>query len=169
MKRQLPQFLLKTVLWTVVALGNGTPALSADKVSKASLQYAAFAPNAGGQTVYGLRVYYRGREYGVFQNDYLTAGDHPLMGGVYAFRFPICDESCLVNIHAQAGIGLSTAGPLVELLWGMEIPVLPLALTGGTIPWIPMLRIDFANHWIATRNRVITWSYPLWVGATLPF
>jgi hypothetical protein len=151
-----------------MALGGGN-AGAANEKTKVSVQYGAFAPNAGGQVVYGLRGYRKGREIAVFQNQYLTAGDHPLMGALYAYRFPICDDACLVHIHVQAGAGVSTAGPLVEFLWGMEIPVLPIALTGGTIPWIPMLRIDFANHWIVTRNRVITWSYPLWVGATLPF
>jgi hypothetical protein len=167
MKSDLKKYLAQLICCSITLVGSYAHA--AEKMTKTSLQYAAFAPNAGGQTVYGLRLYRDGREYGVFQNQYLTAGDHPLIGGVYAFRFPICDESCLVHLHAQVGIGASTAGPLVEFLWGMEIPVLPLALTGGTISWIPMIRIDFANHWIATRSRVITWSYPLWVGVTLPF
>jgi hypothetical protein len=142
---------------------------AATKTRKVSAQYAAFAPNAGGQVTYGLRASWNNREIGLFQNHYLTAGGQPLLGGVYSFRFPVCDDSCMVHTHVQAGIGGSSAGPLAEFLWGAEIPLLPLALNGGTIPYVPMLRMDFASHWLATRSRIIMWSYPFWVGVTLPF
>lgn len=139
------------------------------KIRKVSAQYAAFAPNAGGQVTYGLRASWNDREVGLFQNQYLTAGGNPLVGAVYAFRFPVCDEFCLVHMHLQTGIGGTSAGPLAEFLWGAEIPLLPLALNGGTIPYVPMLRVDLASHWVATRSRLIMWSYPFWVGVTLPF
>lgn len=146
-----------------------TRAMAVDKPLKVSVQYAAFAPNAGGQITYGFRGHRNNREIAIFQNQYLTAGSEPLLGALYAWRFPICDESCMIHIHAQAGVGVTSAGPLVEFLWGTEIPVLPLALNGGTIPYVPMLRFDIASHWIATRSRLITWSYPFWIGVTLPF
>lgn len=143
--------------------------IAAGKLTKISLQYMAFAPNAGGQLSLGLRATHGNREFGVFQNHYLTAGDRPLLGGLYAWRFPVCDEACMVHIHLQTGLGMTTAGPMAEFLWGMEIPVLPLALNGGTIPYIPMLRLDLASQWLATRSRLIMWSYPFWLGLTLPF
>jgi len=159
------------VLFTAMLTGplHVTRAMADDKLIKVSLQYAAFAPNAGGQITYGFRGLRNNREIAIFQNQYLTAGSEPLLGALYAWRFPICDESCLVHIHTQAGIGVTTAGPLVEFLWGTEIPVLPLGLNGGTIRYVPMLRFDIASHWIATRSRLITWSYPFWIGVTLPF
>ncbi len=148
---------------------RATPVMAAEKQLKVSLQYAAFAPNAGGQITYGFRGLRNNREIAIFQNQYLTAGSEPLLGALYAWRFPICDTSCMIHVHAQAGVGATSAGPLVEFLWGTEIPVLPLGLNGGTIPYVPMLRLDIASHWIATRSRLITWSYPFWIGVTLPF
>ena len=147
----------------------GNSALGATKPIKVSVQYAAFAPNAGGQIAYGLRAHRNNREIAIFQNHYLTAGDEPLLGALYAMRFPLCDESCMVHIHVQGGLGATSAGPLVEFLWGTEVPLLPLALNGGTIRYVPMLRFDIASHWMATRSRLITWSYPFWIGVTLPF
>lgn len=147
---------------------TGTRTMAAEKAVNVSLQYAAFAPNAGGQVAYGIRGLRNNREIAIFQNQYLTAGGQPLLGVLYAWRFPICDESCMVHLHTQVGIGLTSAGPLVEFLWGTEIPILPLGLNGGTIPYVPMLRVDVASHWMATHSRLITWSYPFWVGVTLP-
>lgn len=160
---------------TLVAIGivgilmSVTSSHAASGPVKVSLQYQAFAPNAGGQTVYGLRVARNNREYAIFQNQYLTAGDAPLAGGIYSWRFPACDTSCFVHLHAQAGLGITSAGPMTEILWGGELPLLPLALNGGTIRYVPMLRLDFASHWIVTAQRVISWSYPFWLGLSVPF
>ena len=115
----------------------------------------AMAPNAGGQEAYALRRANNEREWSLFMNQYLLAGGYPLSGISYAKRFPICELHCPIQAYVQAGGGLSTAGPLIELLWGTNIF------------WLA--RIDIATQIYFSTKRVIFWSYPLWVGFSVPF
>ena len=118
-----------------------------------SLQVQAFAPNAGGQEAYALRMANDEREWSIFANRYLYAGSFPMVGALYSRRFPLCGQSCIWDFYAQAGLGVSSAGPLAEVLWGTNLF------------WI--LRLDFSTHLIM-QKRLIVWGYPLWVGISIP-
>ena len=48
----------------------------------------------------------------------------------------------------------TTAGPLAEITWS----IIPF--------WL--LRVDVSTQFIAIPYRVTTWSYPLWVGFSVP-
>jgi len=151
MKRR---FLL--LLIAVTALFNATKSAAAgsdDRVTY-SLMLQSLAPNAGGQQAYALRRGTDKIEMSLFANRSLYAGNFPLMGATYDWRFAICGRSCFWQFYAQAGVGLSTAGPMVEILWS------------SILLWT--VRIDMATHLIVIPNRVITWSYPLWVGFAIP-
>ena len=130
------------------------PVFAANDAVTYSLQIGALAPNAGGQTAYALRRATDEDEWFLFQNQYLSAGPLPLIGVGYDRRFPICDQSCFWQFYVQVGGGVSTAGPMVEILWGTNLF------------WL--LRIDVGTHFYVTKERVITWSYPLWTGISLP-
>lgn len=116
-------------------------------------QFLAFAPNAGGQTAYALRRATQQREWSLFANTYLTSADVPLSGITYAIRHSLCQQYCVAQAYVQTGIGLSTAGPVAEILWGT------------TLLWT--VRIDFATQIFVAPRRLIFWSYPLWVGLSL--
>ena len=115
----------------------------------------ATAPNAGGQTAYAIRRGYEDGEWSVFSNQYLKAGDYPLSGALYSARYTICGKSCPVQFFGQAGLGLTTAGPLLEILWSVHL--------------IWLARLDFASHFYLTEKRVVVWNYPFWVGVSFPF
>lgn len=119
-----------------------------------SLQVLALAPNAGGQNAYALRRATDEEEMFAFYNNYLGAGEYSLIGLGYDWRFPICDQSCFWQFYFEAGGGVSTAGPFAELLWGTNIF------------WVA--RLDISTHFYLTSKRVIGWSYPLWVGISMP-
>jgi hypothetical protein len=53
--------------------------------------------------------------------------------------------------------------------WGTVIPLLPLWLPTRAPPYYPALRVDFTTQMILIRWRAVTWSYPLWVGISVPF
>lgn len=142
-------------------------AWGADQPWATSVQVGALAPNAGGQAVYTIREYHAKREYSVIANTYLSAGKYPLAAGIYSWRFPLCGEECWWQFHSQVGAGFSTAGPVVELLWGSILPVAPLWLPRAGPKYFPAIRIDFATHLIAIPYRVVMWSYPLWIGMTV--
>lgn len=142
------------LLFAVALASISVPAWAKSERTTWSALGLALAPNAGGQAAYSVRRATDDNEIGVFANTYLMAGNYPLLGAVYDWRFPICGQECFWQFFAQAGVGLSTAGPLVELTW-------------STIPfWI--LRVDITTHIIAVPWRAVTWSYPLWVGLSLP-
>lgn len=115
-----------------------------------SFQFQSFAPNAGGQRAYALRRATDAREIGLFLNEDLLSAGNPIFGALYDWRFPICDQSCWVQLYFQAGIGLSTAGPIAELTWGSN--------------FLWTARIDITTHAFFTTNRVVLWSLPIWVG-----
>jgi hypothetical protein len=136
-----------------------TPVLIAAGVTQSSgvsyaIQWQASAPNAGGQQAYGFRRSTQKSEWGLFINDYILAGGRPLVGGVYDFRYPLCGSGCLLQVYGQAGLGLSSAGVFSEIGWST------------TTLWI--FRIDVLTHLYFTRSRIINWSYPLWIGFTIP-
>lgn len=121
-----------------------------------SAKALAFAPNAGGQAAYAIAAATRQTEYSLFVNTYLLTGDVPLFGVIYSRRLPLCSGSCwLWPTFLQAGAGLASAGPLLAVDWVMT----PLSL----------LRIDMSTHLMINSKRVVAWSYPLWLGITLPF
>ena len=156
-------------LIALVMLLGTTSAFAAEKNWTATFQVGAFAPNAGGQDAYGLRVHRDNREYTLFSNSYLMAGAYPLTGAIYSWRFPICDETCWWQFFAQIGAGVSTAGPLAEIVWGSQIPLAPLWLPRSAPKYLPSLRFDVTTHMIAVPYRLVLWSYPLWLGISVPF
>jgi hypothetical protein len=145
------------------------PARAADTRYNLTAQGKALAPNAGGQDAYALRLGTNNWEVAGFVNQYITAGGVPLIGGTFDFRLPVCDDSCFWQFFAQAGGGISTGGPLAEITWGTQIPLLPLWLPTRAPPYVPQLRIDFTSQFIFIRYRAVTWSYPLWAGISIPF
>lgn len=119
-----------------------------------SFSWQAFAPNAGGQRAYILRRSTNHKEINLFYNEYLVAGSQAIMGGGYNWRFPICDNACFWQFFVQSGLGVSTGGPYVEFSW-------------TTVPfWLA--RLDITTHLFITKSRLVTWSYPLWIGISLP-
>lgn len=133
-------------------LGDGGEALADFYMT--SFQTSAMAPNAGGQNAFALRRGSNDEEWSVFSNQYLRTGDYPLSGLVYAKRFPICGTHCFWQFYVQTGIGISSAGPLFEVTWGTNL--------------LWLARIDFATQAFVTTDRLIFWSYPLWLGISLP-
>jgi hypothetical protein len=151
-------------------LALSAPALGAGSERyTATAQVGAFAPNAGGQEAYTMRLSTNRWEAGVFSNQYLLAGDHPLTGAFYDWRFPICDDSCFWQFFVQAGGGVSTGGPIAQATWGTVIPLLPIWLPRRAPSYVPALRLDMTTQMIFIRYRGVTWSYPLWVGISIPF
>ncbi len=150
----MKQAMLRSFWIVALATCFATAASGANKMATYSLQVAAFAPNAGGQEAYALRRATDKVEWSVFVNRYLYAGDYPLMGATYDWRFPICDQSCFWQFYIQAGVGLSTTGPVLEVLWGT------------TLLWVA--RVDIATQMFFQSNRLISWSYPLWIGVSIP-
>lgn len=115
----------------------------------------SFAPNAGGQDAYSLRAGRDDFELGVFANTYLQVGGHPLSGVSYDFRFDICGKKCwFFRVYSAVGIGISSIGPFAEVV--------------ATFVPLSVVRVDISTHFIPARDRVILWSYPLWVGLTIP-
>ncbi len=146
---------MKLLLPLVFAAGFTLPQVARGEKTQISFQYKALAANAGGQDAYALRYANDKREWTAFTNQYLNAGGMPVLGGIYSFRLPACPLSCWNPIYFQYGAGLSTAGPLAELLVGITV--------------LKVIRIDMATHLIATQNRLIVWSYPIWFGFSLIF
>jgi len=134
-----------------------------------TVQGLSLAPNAGGQDAYSLRLATNDWEAGLFSNQYITAGNYPLTGGTYDWRFPICDDSCWMQFFAQFGGGASNAGPIAEVTWGSIIPLLPLWLPTSAPRFVPALRVDITTQLIFIRYRIVTWSYPLWAGLSVGF
>lgn len=118
-----------------------------------SLQGMALAPNAGGQQAIALRRATAKSEWTVFANEYLRAGNQPLVGALYGLRFPVMGRSRGLQMIFETGVGVSSVGPMVELLWGT------------TLLW--SVRLDVATHLYLAKERAILWSYPLWIGVSV--
>lgn len=129
-------------------------ACGADEDSATSLQVKAFAANAGGQDVYALRRTQGVHEFGFMLNESLLAGGKPLVGAMYDYRFDLCGLLCPVNAYLAFGAGISTAGPFIEVTWGMGLF------------WLT--RLDFSSHIYLSQDRFVVWSYPLWFGISVP-
>ena len=128
----------------------------ADGIDTVSFQYQSWTSNAGGQQSYGLRwAIDESQEWALFSNQYLMAADLPLSGIVWDLIFPVSPTSCALSMWIQAGVGLSSAGPVVEFLWSIR----PL--------WL--FRIDFATHLYFSGPKPIVWNYPFWLGINIPF
>ena len=160
--------LLDIVVAFVLAVGASGVARAGDYAVTA--QTLALAPNAGGQQAYALRLGTDHWEARRLQQP-LPLRRQPCRSParVFDFRFPICDHTCFWQFFVQAGGGLSNAGPLAELTWGTMIPLLPVWLPVPRFNYVPALRLDITTHMIAIRQRIVTWSYPLWVGVSVPF
>lgn len=135
----------------LLSVFSSAASYAADNVSTYSLQAVAFTPNAGGQKAYSLRRLRGNQEWSLFANTYLMAGGQPLVGVSWDYRFSTC-ERCVWQFYTQVGVGLSTGGPLVEVIW-------------GTI-FLWTARLDFATQMFATYKRAVVWSYPLWAGVS---
>lgn len=136
---------------------------AASKKVTYSLQAMALAPNAGGQMAYALRRGTNEREMSVFANTYLYAGDYPLVGAIYSWRFPIVNDDWFWQAFVELGAGITTAGPVAEILWGT------------IMLWT--VRVDIATHLMFVPSNsdrsgrpanMILWSYPIWVGLAVP-
>lgn len=141
--------ILLTTLWAP------KEAICADKTVTYSLGYQALTGNAGGQKAYYLRRTTEKSEWAVFANTYLQSDDRPLIGALYDLRFPLLNENRFWQFYVQTGIGITTAGPAIELVWGTNAF------------WI--FRVDIATHIYLSHRRPIIWSYPIWLGISLPF
>ena len=119
-----------------------------------SAAWQAWAPNAGGQRAYALRRATPHSEISIFMNEYLLAGNNPLYGATYDWRLPICDRNCFWQFYVQMGAGISSGGVLGEILWS------------STFLWVA--RLDIATQIFLSQQRLVTWSYPLWLGLSLP-
>jgi len=134
-----------------------------------SVHALSLAPNAGGQDAYRFEYYSTPHAWHAFYNKALKVNDLSLMGAGYNYRLSICDESCFWRFFAQAGGGLSNAGPYGEISWGTIIPALPLWLPLAAPRYVPALRLDITSQFYIAENRIITWSYPLWAGISISF
>ena len=153
----------------LLAVSNKTLAAAKPDLYTISAQGLALAPNAGGQDAFRLEGYHKNQAVYGFNNRALLVSNTTLFGVGYAYRLPICDESCFWQFFVQVGGGLSNAGGFLDVTWGSQIPLVPIWLPVASPRFIPSLRIDISSHFFATRTRVLTWSYPLWVGLALSF
>ena len=126
----------------------------AGELYQTAVMAQSFAPNAGGQVVYALRRGTDSHEWSVFSNQYLKAGSYPLTGALYSKRYTLCGISCPVQFFGQLGVGASTAGPMLEFLWSINFL------------WVG--RLDFVSHLYFTKQRIVVWNYPIWLGVSLP-
>lgn len=150
-----------------MALAKG--AFAADERYSVTSQVGALAPNAGGQEAYTLRLGKGDWEAGIFSNQYVIAGDLPLTGAMLDWRSPVCGVECFWQFFVQLGVGGSNGGPLAEVTWGTMIPALPIWLPTAAPRYVPQIRLDITTQVILIRYRAVTWSYPLWLGLTVPF
>ncbi len=144
------------LILTVLLLSVASVATAEDKSKLVSYtgEWQAFAPNAGGQKAYALRRGTNDSEWSLFLNEFLTTGNTPLIGGLYGLRFNVCDQSCFWQFFVTTSAGISTGGPTIDVSWST------------VVLWIA--RLDFSTQIFFTRNRIVTWSYPLWMGVSIP-
>ena len=160
---------MKRLIVAILFATSSAAAAVADDRYTITSQVGAFAPNAGGQEAYTLRLSRGDWEGGAFSNRYVIAGDYPLTGAFVDRRFAICGTECFWQFFVQFGAGGSNGGPLAQITWGTIIPALPLWLPTSAPRYVPQIRLDITTQLIFIRYRAVTWSYPLWVGVSVPF
>jgi hypothetical protein len=120
-----------------------------------SFQYHAVTGNAGGQNAYALSLaQHNTREFGIFVNEHLTTGRIPLTGATYSRRYLLTPDYYALTSFVQAGCGISSAGPLFALTWNLTA--------------LQVVRLDITTHIYFPQLRPLVWSYPLWLGITVP-
>jgi hypothetical protein len=161
------------VIFILLAISNPGYSITDGKADadryQLTFQARALAANAGGQEAYKLEWYHDHHAFYGFKNQALIVGNYSLMGAGYNYRLPICDSSCFWQFFAQVGGGVSNAGLYEDITWGSIIPMLPIWLPFSAPRYIPAFRIDITSQFFPNRQRLITWSYPLWVGITFTF
>ena len=131
-------------------------ACAKDNTYSITIQKDAWASNAGGQKAYGLRLAVNDKnEYFIFTNEALLVEEYPLIGAGYAQRYALFSRVWPLRFFAQFGLGLSSAGPLLELTFSL------------VNLWV--FRVDISSHVYFSLPRTIIWNYPLWLGITIPF
>lgn len=157
----------KIILAFILCVISASP-LRAGEVKNVSYLHAAFAPNAGGQESHSLKLLYDNVEYSIFVNEYIRAGEYPLSGVTMEWVSPICDKECWGNLFLQYGVGASMGGPIANLTWSFQLPILPIWLPMSAPKYVPQIRLDFTSQFIFVRYRAVSWSYPLWLGLSIP-
>jgi len=152
-----------SVTWSFGALAE-----KPDKRIQVASQFLALAPNAGGQDVYGLKISKEKWEFSLFSNQSIYAGGYPYSGIVLHRRFFFCDASCFWQFFSSIGAGGSNGGPIGEVSWGAVFPLVPLWLPLKAPSYVPAIRIDITTQLVFIRWRAVTWSYPFWVGFSVP-
>jgi hypothetical protein len=165
----MPRVLKVLIFFIFLALPGWAVAAKRSDSYTITGQALSLAPNAGGQKAYRLELHRRGHALYGFNNRSLLVENTTLFGIGYDYRLPVCDESCFWQFFVQIGGGLTNAGGFAEVAWGTMIPLLPLWLPIPSPRFIPMLRVDITSQFFATTERVITWSYPLWIGLSFAF
>lgn len=122
-----------------------------------SLLAATLAPNVGGQSAFSLLTRAPDWELEGFYNSYLSVGGLGLGGVIMSVRERAClTQSCaLVETSVSLGGGLATSGPIVQLRWSLV--------------FLSTIRLDVATQAFFSRTRMVLWSYPVWVGVSMPF
>jgi len=157
------------ILGLILKCLSASSSAMAAEVTNISYLHAALAPNAGGQDSHSLKLLNGDIEYSIFVNEYIRAGGYPLSGAVMEWVSPICEKECWGNLFLQYGGGASLGGPVAHLTWSAQFPLLPLWLPVSAPRFVPQLRIDFTSQFILLKHRAISWSYPLWLGLSIPF
>jgi hypothetical protein len=139
-----------------------------DKRIQLASQFMSLAPNAGGQSVYSLRFSREKWEVSLFSNQTISAGGYPYSGIVAHRRFSICDASCFWQFYTATGVGGSNGGPIVEFTWSSIIPLIPLWLPLKAPSYFPAVRLDVTTQLVLIQWRAVTWTYPFWVGISVP-
>lgn len=138
----------------IVLLAITQTALGQSDMHTYSFSWQALAANAGGQNAYSLRRGNDHHEISLYLNEYLLANDQPIFGGIYALRFSLCGQSCFWQVYLHTGGGLSSGGGVIEIGWST------------ILLW--SARIDFTSQFYFTTSRMVTWTYPGWIGLSFP-
>lgn len=151
----------------IFLLSHASYAQGTGRIQIAS-QFMSFAPNAGGQEIYGLRMAKDVWETSLFSNQSISAGNLPYSGVLLHRRFSICDDRCFWQFYVAGGVGGSNGGPVTEFTWTTVIPLLPIWLPFKAPSFFPALRLDITTQLVYIRWRAVTWNYPFWVGISMP-
>ncbi len=144
----------KIILFILLLTSSAAQAKIGLKLQSVSTLFFAYAPNAGGQQTIAFKATFPNYEATLFQNNALLAGDSPIVGAYVERRFSTCLFGCLFKSHLGLGAGASSGGGF-------------FTITGSfTTAWVA--RVDISTHLFPSENRIIQWSYPLWLGFSIP-